>query len=370
MPLCDYCPNMSSLNRTSPSKSGIRGFWTVPVVALALCQAVLAGPRLTFHSTVHEFGDIWDVETLPCAFTFLNTGDQPLIIEKVHPGCGCTTTTLEKMVFAPGESGTIDAAFKPNATGSLAKTITVLSNDSDAPTKTLYLRANVTPFVKVDPRVARLPSLVLGDGGHTDVLLTPAEPTFTFSQEIRTRGPSSKHIKAQLLPAPDGAPSHARVLRVAALPTAPWGDLQCFVTVSGQAAPGADKPDIPQKPHDVKVTALGAVHGQLTSDVTTFSFGGVKPGQSFTDRIRITSLTGTPFTILDQRVSMRPKDVTLDVQPITETGVIGYDLTLSGNANDYMGTLAGKVLIRTDVPGESTLTFRTVGLVRYPKPGK
>ena len=68
---------------------------------------------MTVFTPVHEFGDIWDVDTLPCEFDFVNTGDTPLIIERVHPGCGCTTTTLDKLIYAPGESGTIDATFKP-----------------------------------------------------------------------------------------------------------------------------------------------------------------------------------------------------------------------------------------------------------------
>lgn len=334
-----------------------------------LSSVALGGPRMTFHSTGHDFGDIWDVATLPCEFTFLNTGDQPLVIDKVAPGCGCTTTTLEKMTYAPGESGTIDATFKPNASGSLTKIITVVSNDSEAPTTTLFLRANVTPFVQTNPRVAKMPSLLLGTGGHTDVMLTPAEPTFAFEDSIRTRGPSSQHIKAQLLPAPEGAPSHARVLRISVLPTAPWGDVQCFVTVTGQAGLSDANSDIPQRPHDVKVTTLGAVHGKLVSDTTTFSFGGVKPGESFEDRIRLTSRTGEPFDILDYRVSMRPRDVELDIQPIAKPGVVGYDLTLKGQSRDFMGTLSGRVTVLTNVVGEETLQFRTVGLVRYPKPG-
>jgi hypothetical protein len=342
--------------------------WMAIIAACGLWGSALAGPRMTFYATIHDFGDIWDVDTLPCEFGFVNTGDEPLRIEKVHPGCGCTTTTLEKMTYAPGESGTIDAAFKPNATGSLAKTITVLSNDATAPTTTLYLRANVTPFVHTSPRVAKVPTMMLGAGGHTDVLLTPAESTFAFDAAVRTRGPSAKHVTAQLLAPPEGAPPHARLLRITVLPAAPWGDVQCFVTVTGQATPGADRPDIPQKPHDVKVTALGAVQGQLMSDKTTFSFGGVKPGESFEKRIRLTSRVGTPFKILDYRISMRPQDVALDIQPITDANTIGYDLTLTGNSNEYMGTLGGRVLIRTDVPGESSLQFRTVGLVRYPKP--
>jgi hypothetical protein len=138
--------------------------------------------------------------------------------------------------------------------------------------------------------------------------------------------------------------------------------------MDGQAMPGPDSPDIPQKPHDVKVTMLGAVYGHLLSDKTTFLLGGVKPGDSFEKRIRLTSRDGAPFKILEHRISMRPEDVSLTVEPITDPGITGYDLLLHGNAGDYMGTLGGRILIRTDVPGEETLQFRTAGLVRHPKP--
>ena len=289
---------MSSLKVAVASIIHPQGLRMGLVVVCGLSSLVLAGPRMTVFTPVHEFGDIWDVDTLPCEFDFVNTGDTPLIIERVHPGCGCTTTTLDKLIYAPGESGTIDATFKPNATGQLSKTVTVLSNDSESPTTTLYLRANVTPFVRTSPRLAKLPTMMLGAGGYTDVLLTPAEATFVFGDTIRTHGPTSKHMKAQLLPPPEGAPAHAKLLRINVLPSAPWGDVQCFVTVTGKASPGPDSPDIPQKPHDVKITALGAVQGQLMSDTTTFMFGGVKPGESFEKRIRITRRRRHPISNL------------------------------------------------------------------------
>ncbi len=363
--LSGYGHNMSSLKVAVASIIHPQGLRMGLMVVCGLSSLVLAGPRMTVFTPVHEFGDIWDVDTLPCEFDFVNTGDTPLIIEKVHPGCGCTTTTLDKLIYAPGESGTIDATFKPNATGQLSKTVTVLSNDSESPTTTLYLRANVTPFVRTSPRLAKLPTMMLGAGGYTDVLLTPAEATFVFGDTIRTHGPTSKHMKAQLLPPPEGAPAHAKLLRINVLPSAPWGDVQCFVTVTGKASPGPDSPDIPQKPHDVKITALGAVQGQLMSDTTTFMFGGVRPGESFEKRIRITRRDGTPFRILDHRITMRPKDITLTIEPVINPDVSSYDIILRGNSNDFMGSLAGRVLIRTDVPGEQSLQFRTAGLVRY-----
>ena len=348
----------------------LRCLWMAILSLVMAAPMAIAGPRLTFFETVHEFGDIWDVDTLPCEFRFLNTGDAPLVIEKVHPGCGCTTTTLEQTTYPPGASGTISATFKPNASGHLAKTVTVLSNDSETPTTTLYLRANVTPFVVTTPRLARMPDMLLGAGGSTDVLLTPADESFEFAPDIRTKGSSARYVKAQLLPPPAGAPTYARTLRIQVLPSAPWGDVQAFITVSGRAKLGADRPDIPQKPHEVKVTTLGAVHGKVVSDKTTLLLGGVTPGAPFSDRARLISRDGTPVKLLDHRISMRPSDVSVDIIPITDPGVVGYDLIVNGNSNEYMGSLAGQLVLRTDIPGEETLRFRTAGLVRYPKPGK
>jgi len=328
---------------------------------LVSSAAATAGPQLTFTNSTHDFGDIWDVATLPCTFTFVNSGDEPLIIEKVAPSCGCTTTTLEKTVYGPGESGTINAAFKPNATGTLRKAVTVLSNDPNAPTQKLSLAANVTAFVTPSRRFVRLAGLEQGRGGETTVRFTPAKPGFVFEPQVKVHGNSARYVSAAMVPPADGDTSQARTFRIIVSPEAPWGDLQAFVTITGQ---GATDASLPQRPHDIKVPVLGSVQGVLRADNTLFSLGGVEPGKPFEKRIRLTHSDGAPFQILDHRITMRPKDVSVTVLPV-ESG--GYDLVLSGQSGDYLGSLGGTVLVRTDVPGEETLRFRTAGSVRYPK---
>ena len=318
-------------------------------------------PNLVFSSLEHNFGEIWDVETKSCSFPFTNTGTGILVFEKIQPGCGCTTTTLSKTTYAPGESGVIDAVFKPNSSGELTKTVTVLSNDPDQKVIQLLLKANVKQFVQTKPRYIRIRQLPNGKYVAAS-LLTPAKENFVFEDHIALKGPSAKYITPKLISAGNDNPSHARRLVATLSPDAPWGDVQAFATVVGNSTTNS----IDHKPHEIKISILGAKYGELEASDTVFSFMGVVPKSSFEKTIRLTSTTSTPFRILDTKVSMKVPDVTLKVSP-TE---YGYDLTLRGKTGSHLGSLAGTVLIKTDVPGEETLRFRTAGMVRYKKPNE
>jgi hypothetical protein len=336
-------------------------YWTAAIAFLAASGSSTAEPKLAFSNPTHDFGDIWDVATLPCSFSFINAGDEPLVIQEVAPGCGCTTTTLGKTVYAPGETGVIDATFKPNATGKLKKIVTVLSNDGTAPIQKLALTANVTAFVNASQRIARLPRVQHGAGGETVVRFTPAKPGFVFEEKTKVHGASAKYVTATMIPPAQSDTSDARSFKVSLSPDTPWGDVQAFVTVRGR---GATDQSLPQRPHEIKVPVLGSVQGQLRADSTHIALGGVEPGGSFEKRIRLTHRTGRPFQILDYRVSMRPQGVALMLQPLDGGG---YDLLLSGQSGSYLGSLGGTVMVRTDVPGEEALRFRTSGSVRHPK---
>ncbi len=90
-----------------------------------------SGPRLTMESMSFEAGKIPAGSTLSHSFSLRNDGDQPLIIEQVRPGCGCTVAEFEREL-APGESGAIDVSmeiYEQWAGSQLRKTVWVISND-------------------------------------------------------------------------------------------------------------------------------------------------------------------------------------------------------------------------------------------------
>ncbi|QCR21734.1 DUF1573 domain-containing protein [Pontibacter sp. SGAir0037] len=91
-----------------------------------------AGAAITFEATEHNFGDITQGDVVEHTFTFKNTGNQPLVIERVDVTCGCTTPAWTKEPVLPGKTGTVTAKF--NSAGKLGqqkKAITVHSNAAD-----------------------------------------------------------------------------------------------------------------------------------------------------------------------------------------------------------------------------------------------
>ena len=61
--------------------------------------------------SARDYGKIAEGQVLQVSFRFKNTGDKPLIIENVRPGCGCTAANPPDKPILPGEEGVINATF-------------------------------------------------------------------------------------------------------------------------------------------------------------------------------------------------------------------------------------------------------------------
>jgi Protein of unknown function (DUF1573) len=80
-------------------------------------------------STDKNFGKIAEGQKLEVAFHFKNSGDHPLIIEKVQPSCGCTVAEQPTEPVAPGNEGVIKASFNSEGrVGPNHKTLFVYAN--------------------------------------------------------------------------------------------------------------------------------------------------------------------------------------------------------------------------------------------------
>jgi len=101
-----------------------------------------AGPEITFESLEHDYGTIIQGGNGDCVFKFKNTGNEPLILSDVRKSCGCTTPTWSKEPILPGQKGEVKVGYNTNSVGTFSKTITVLSNASNA-TVTLVIKGTV-----------------------------------------------------------------------------------------------------------------------------------------------------------------------------------------------------------------------------------
>jgi hypothetical protein len=94
------------------------------------------------------------VEEIVAVFRFTNTGENAVTITEVKTDCGCTTATLAKTIYAPGESGEIRTVFNVgNRIGREVKAVHVTT--SDVPNQPVELKLDVTipPLLTLSPRM-------------------------------------------------------------------------------------------------------------------------------------------------------------------------------------------------------------------------
>ena len=86
-------------------------------------------PVIKFDEEVHDFGKIYEGETVSYSFKFRNTGKTDLIIADVSTSCGCTVPSYPKTTIRPGQEGAIKVAFNSaGKRGYQTKNIIVVSN--------------------------------------------------------------------------------------------------------------------------------------------------------------------------------------------------------------------------------------------------
>lgn len=92
-----------------------------------------SGPKMVFERTAHDFGDILrkggDVIAM---FRFVNEGDSPLVIKKIHKSCSCMNVSYSRRPVLPGESGEIKVKYEPHKIepGKFHKVIQIYTNES------------------------------------------------------------------------------------------------------------------------------------------------------------------------------------------------------------------------------------------------
>ena len=95
--------------------------------------------------SLKDIGPVKFGEVVKIDFKFKNTGTYPLFVLAAEPGCGCTVTDFPKAAIAPGEEGTITAAFDTNKghEGEFRKNINVTTNTNGHTSQVLYFTGTI-----------------------------------------------------------------------------------------------------------------------------------------------------------------------------------------------------------------------------------
>jgi hypothetical protein len=119
-----------------------------PMSNLAIAEKASDSASFTslqwLDSADKNFGKIAEGQKLEVAFHFKNTGEHPLIIEKVQPSCGCTVAEQPTEPVAPGKDGVIKASFNSEGrVGPNHKTLFVYANTKGTTSHELHFEVEV-----------------------------------------------------------------------------------------------------------------------------------------------------------------------------------------------------------------------------------
>lgn len=107
---------------------------------------------ISFEKTTIDYGTVPVNADGNRVFTFKNTGDKPLILSNVQPGCGCTASEWPKEPVMPGKSASIKVHYKTANAAPFKKSIDVFSNDPVNGRVVLYIQGTVDANAKTEEK--------------------------------------------------------------------------------------------------------------------------------------------------------------------------------------------------------------------------
>lgn len=113
-------------------------------VSMAQAEVKLNGPEITIDKDVHDYGKIEKGADGVCYFTITNSGNEPLVITKAKGSCGCTVPNWPKEAIAPGKSAKMSVKYDTKRVGKINKSVTISSNASNAPTKVVRIKGEIS----------------------------------------------------------------------------------------------------------------------------------------------------------------------------------------------------------------------------------
>lgn len=101
----------------------------IEIQSVSLVKKDSSYAEMKFVKEIHDFGASTKGNMLTYEFNFTNTGDDVLTISELKSDCDCFKYEISKMIFKPGESGTIQVSLNTNSQNGLTvRKIYIYSN--------------------------------------------------------------------------------------------------------------------------------------------------------------------------------------------------------------------------------------------------
>jgi hypothetical protein len=148
-------------------------------------------PSIRFDTQTYDFGHIRAASDVSHDYWFANTGNGPLEILAVRPGCGCTSSGQYDRVVQPGQAGKIPIKVNTHGSGPLSKTISIQTNAPGAEANvTLTIKGELWQIVDATPPNVMYGS-IRGSGITPDQLIRKVAIKNNDPQPIKLETPTS-----------------------------------------------------------------------------------------------------------------------------------------------------------------------------------
>jgi hypothetical protein len=217
-------------------------------------EVPLTKARIKFDEPDWNFGSIQKGAQVAHNYWFSNNGTEDLVITRIRPACGCTTTKSKGITVPPGGRGFIDISFNSGRFNNvITKGITVETNDAVNPYLELRFTATINnplQIIETAPLEANFGSVLRGQPAELVIKIKNTDSTRSKIEFIEKPDESTFKIS------PDKIilkPMTASELKVQLLPNIPLGPFVSSLTV-----------DIAGKPESrITIPIVGTIVDQL-----------------------------------------------------------------------------------------------------------
>jgi hypothetical protein len=113
---------------------------------------------------VMDFGSVMQDSVIRGKIQFVNSGDSPVVISRVHTSCGCTAANLDKLEYQPGEAGEVDIQFNTKGfSGAVRKYVTISLTQGQPSNTRVVLQAQIKTPIDIEPAFIDLQNILLED---------------------------------------------------------------------------------------------------------------------------------------------------------------------------------------------------------------
>lgn len=324
-----------------------------PAAAPASAKADAAsGPKLVVPEDKKDVGTVPKGEPIKHVFVLKNTGKSDLHVTDVKPSCGCTVPEFDKVIKPGGEGKVTLTVDTKNFSGPISKTALLMTDDPSMPQMTLFLSANVKPFVEALPYGFFRITALSGEAASSEVVLVSDEPEF---KPTKVDTPNS-FLKATISPVPekervkDKNPNQWKVTLTAA-PDAPEGILGGTVKVAT---------GVKRQP-EMEIAVSGFVKPAVSVTPVSINFGNFDPkGDAVKRNVMIVNNNAQAANFAVTKVETNVPGISAEIVPVDKSRV---QVVLTVDQKIKKGVFEGELHIKTTDKAKSDVKVPLKGVI-------